>query len=770
MADILHTTVLDPERLALEETLYHCANGYLGVRGCFEEGYPEGIPSVRGTYINAFYDTHPIHHPEKLYGFPETGERILNVTDAQTIFLEVEGERVLLEDGRFSRYERGLDADGGIARRSFEWRTAGGAGIAVSIRRLASLARRELFAVEYSVTCLDRGLDMALIARLEGEVENFFDANDPRLSGKAFKGLAVAKTGAEAAERGGELRILSRTLERGAELATVSLVEIEEGPPARVAAAKDATSASLVLSFRLGPGETLRLARKNVYADSDRSASAEATAREATERLRGLSFAAIAAEQERELAGRWAAADISVAGDESVSEALRFDLFELMQSAPADERSSVPAKGLSGEGYEGHYFWDAEIYMAPFYLYTDPAAARRMLLYRHSTLTGARTHARAMSQARGAVFPWRTIAGRECSAYYPSGSAQYHINADIAYAAWKYYEATSDLPFLRDAGAELLFETARAWVEIGHFSEGEFRIDAVTGPDEYACIVDNSYYTNAMARFNLRAALKARAALAADLPDALADIDRRIGLWPSEPGSWEEAAERMYLPYDAARDIAAQDDGFLRRAEWDFEGTPDSDYPLLLTRHHLCLRRHQVCKQADVVLAHFLLPGIAAESTVRNSYAYYEKRTTHDSSLSYAVFAAMAARLGDTEKALEYFSRTARLDLDDVQGNSRDGIHAANLGGTWLALAMGFGGLSAEEGLLSLGPVLPESWKGLSFTAAFRGSTLRIRATRAAGGRVDTLVELLRGPGLHLSLYGERRFLEGSLRATSSGP
>ncbi len=767
MSKMIASSRLDPSALVLEETLYHVANGYLGLRGCFEEGYPGTPESVRGTYLNAFYDTHPINHPEKLYGFPETGERMLNVTDAQTIELSVDGERVLLEPGRFEGYERSLDAALGTMRRAFEWRSKSGSRIAVEIVRLASLPRPELFAVGYSLRALDRQASIVVTARLEGEVQNYFDESDPRLPGGVFKGLAVTDVEAEAGAKGGELYIESRTLSREASLGVLSLVEVELGPPFGAEAAKDTSSASLAISFDLAAGEAFFMTRKNVYVDSDRGADVREATHSSADDLRGLSFTTLAAEQERELAARWKAADAAAEGDEAVTEALRFDLFELIQSAPADERSSVPAKGLSGEGYEGHYFWDAEIYIAPFYRHSHPEAARRMLVFRHSTLALAREHARVMGQGRGAVFPWRTIAGRECSAYYPSGSAQYHINADIAYSAWKYYEATGDIGFMRDFGAEILFETARAWVELGHFADGQFRIDAVTGPDEYACIVDNNYYTNVMARFNLAKASELRATLAAHFPDALTGLERRIGLEAAERRAWEEAAERMYLPYDAARDITPQDDGFLRRGEWDFAGTPASDYPLLLNHHHLSLRRRQVCKQADAVLAYFLLPGVAAESTVRNSYAYYERITTHDSSLSYAVFAAMAARLGDPEKAYRYFARTVRLDLDDTQGNSKDGIHAANMGGTWLALAMGFGGLVTDGGIPAFSPVLPEAWRGLRFTAAFRGSTITVKAAHADGGRVETILELASGPALEVELDGERRFLERTLRSLS---
>ncbi len=768
MPGILRITHLEPGRLALEESLYHGANGYVGARASFEEGYPEGAAGTGGSYVNGFYYLHPILHPEKLYGFPETGERMPTVADALGIGILADGESVRLDPGRFADYERGLDIDRGVAHRAFTWLSRDGARLRVSIRRLASLARKELIAVELAVEALDRAMSIVLEPRVEGDVENSGGGNDPRLAGSALKGLIVVRAearplpasgppGPSGAQAGGIILVESRAMGRDAGMAVLSLVESEAGPRPQVEPSADAHSAALSLGFRLGAGESFRLSRKNVYADSDRfPEGAAAAALGLASGLGGVSFEALEAEQAREAALRWSAAEASIRGDPKCDEGLRFSVFQLLQSAPAAEASSVPAKGLSGEGYEGHYFWDAEIYMAPFYTYTNPAAARRMLSCRGRMLEGAREHARVMGLRRGALFPWRTIAGRECSAYYPSGSAQFHINADIAYACWHYWEATGDLDFLERYGAEILVETARAWIEAGHFRGGEFRIDAVTGPDEYACVVDNSYYTNAMARFNLKRALEARAILAARSPDTLASIENRIGMEAEETRAWEEAARLMRLPYDEALGVCCQDDGFLSRGEWDFGSTPASDYPLLLTRHHLSLRRRQVCKQADVVLAHFLLPGISGEAAARASYDYYERRTTHDSSLSYAIFAAMAARLGDAEKALGYFEKAARLDLDDIQGNAKDGVHLASAGGAWLALAMGFGGLSFPGAVPSLAPILPERWSGLRFTIRFRGSTMRVEASRAEGGRVEASVELLSGPEIGIELYGER--------------
>lgn len=781
MAAILKVSAFEPQRLLLEETLFHCANGYVGVRGNFEEGRAAGSRTVRGTYINAFYDTHPIHHPERLFAFPEVGEKIVNVTDTQTIELFVDGEPLALTPKSVSGYTRVLDGGSGVCSRSFVWTTRKAKRVKVDIRRVASLAVRELFAVEYCVSAIDEAFDAVVVAGIDGDVQNYYDVSDPRVSGSAFKPLVVVAVEADAGGGRGRLYVESRTRETAFSLGVLSLTEGSlsriglAGPPQAVAAtaeppAPGAGRAAISYSFRCEPGTAFVMVRKNIFADSARHGDVRKSVAAIGEAVYGLGFGDIADGQAERLSEFWDRADVAIEGDAQVEEGLRFNLFQLLQSAPDDGRSGIPAKGLSGEGYEGHYFWDTEIYMAPFFIYTNPAIARNLLAFRHSILDGARAHARDMGHRRGAAFPWRTIAGRECSAYYPSGSAQYHINADIAYACWKYFEATDDLPYLRDHGAEVLFETARIWMELGHFARGQFRIDAVTGPDEYTCLVDNNFYTNAMARYNLENALKARKILLDREPAALEELERRIGLGKGEPALWRKAAEAMYLPYDAALDLSPQDDTFLDKGPWDFEGTARENYPLLLHYHHLTLCRYQVCKQADAVLAHFLLPGTAAESTVRHSYDYYERITTHDSSLSYAVFAAMAARLGDAEKAYRYFTETVRLDIDDRHGNTRDGIHAANMGGTWLALVFGFGGFLPREGLAAFRPILPRQWRSLSFRVTYRGSTIRVIASRAGAERTAVRLKLMSGGPIEVELYGVRRLLTDELRGDSPAP
>jgi alpha,alpha-trehalose phosphorylase len=430
-------------------------------------------------------------------------------------------------------------------------------------------------------------------------------------------------------------------------------------------------------------------------------------------------------------------------------------MYTLLASAGKDGIGNIASKGLSGEGYEGHYFWDTEIYMFPFFLLTDQELARQLLLSRARMLPGARAHAREMGHVSGALYAWRTITGSECSSYFPSGSAQYHINSAIAHAFLSYWQVSGDLPFMADTGAEVLIETARLWLDAGHWYEGQFRIDSVTGPDEYSCIVNNNYYTNRSAQAHLQGLVR----LCQQLRESglLEPVREKTGLAEEELVACAKAAEAMYLPFDECLGISAQDDSFLKKERLNLSGIPRENFPLLMHYHPLFLYRHQVCKQADTVLSHFLYEEGEKEEVIRKSFAYYEELTTHDSSLSECVFSMMAARVGDAKKAYEYYRRSAALDLENTHGNTADGIHAANMGGCWMGIVFGFGGLRLHREGLSLRPILPDGMKGYSFTITWKKTKMMLSITPE---EVEILSE---GPEIEVQLYGEAHRLNGRL-------
>jgi alpha,alpha-trehalose phosphorylase len=412
-----------------------------------------------------------------------------------------------------------------------------------------------------------------------------------------------------------------------------------------------------------------------------------------------------------------------------IQQAIRFNLFQILQASARAENAGVPAKGLTGQAYEGHYFWDTEIYLLPFLIYTAPQIAKNLLSFRYRMLPQARDRARQLGH-RGATFPWRTINGEEASAYYAAGTAQYHINADIMYALRKYVHATGDELFLERCGAEMLVETARLWLDLGFYSEtkgGKFCINAVTGPDEYNTVVNNNAYTNLMVRENLRYAAQVVEALRATKPDAYAALVHKTALEYSEVEAWIRAADAMYVPYDEKLKIIPQDDDFLDRERWDFQNVPHDRYPLLLFYHPLNIYRKQVIKQADVVLAMFLLGDAYSLEEKRCNFDFYDPLTTGDSSLSSCVEAIISAQTGNMEKAIRYGMAALLMDLADVGGNVKNGCHIASMGGAWMLFTYGFGGMRDQDGTLSFSPRrAPEDNAILRFPITYRGRMLEV--------------------------------------------
>ncbi|WP_147804503.1 glycoside hydrolase family 65 protein [Alkalicoccus halolimnae] len=737
---------LTEEQLLVNESLFSLGNGFLGVRGNVEEGYGPDMTSIRGTYINAYHDETEIEYGEKLYAFPETQQKLVNIIDSQTVTIDIDGERFSMFSGKILGLERVLHMDRGIQERRVHWRSPKGKEVKLTFRRLVSFTRKELFAQEITIDP-STPAEVHVAASVNGNVSNFVDPNDPRVASGHAERLHVT-----AQEAGEVLHVTNQTYETklNVHCASCSLLE---GAEADKEVIEEEGKLTETYSFQAdGP---VVLTRWNAYTDTYRHENR--LKEKAEEVLAGRpAFSLLEKEQKEYLDHFWMQANLKVGGDESLQQGIHFNLYHLLQSAGRDAVSNIPAKGLSGEGYEGHYFWDTEIYMFPVFLMTQPEIAKQLLKYRHSLLDAARARAKEVGHSQGALFPWRTITGGECSAYFPAGTAQYHISADISYSFIQYYLVTGDEDFLRDYMLEVLTETSRLWMDMGHEKNGMFRLDDVTGPDEYTCIVNNNYYTNVMAKHSLRWAVKAW--------QKLPEGDRRVwaeklDLKESEMKQWEKAAKNMYLPYSNELGIQAQDDTFLNKKVWDLENTPKEKFPLLLHYHPLTLYRYQVCKQADTVLGHFLLEDEADEETMRRSYDYYEKVTTHDSSLSYCVFSMMAARLGRGDKAYRYFIETARLDIDNTHKNTKDGLHLANMGGTWLALVFGFAGMRVKEKGLVFRPVLPKEWDTLSFRIQYQGRLLEVTLNRK-----EAVYQLLEGKTLHFTHRNE------SVTVTASRP
>jgi alpha,alpha-trehalose phosphorylase len=733
------------------ETIFTLANGYLGLRGSHEENHPAVEP---GTYLNGFYELRPISYGEKAYGFPDTGQTMLNCPDGKILKLYVDDEPFDVQTRETTDYRRRLDMAKGLKTRALTWLHPNGKRIRYRTTRLVSLTNRHVAALQAEITIEGHGARVILASEL-GRTAPMTESRDPedprlgsRLGEQALRPLGTAD--------GDDRRVVLSfgTQLSGARMACGMDHAVECDDPWEVRIERAAEGAQAVFRIDASGDRTIRLTKFLAYHHS-RHRPADELRRQVgwtLDSAKACGFDELVARQERAVGEFWQRADVKVADHEDrTQQVIRWNLFQLLQASACVDGAGIGARGLTGQTYEGHYFWDTEIYVLPFICYTNPRIARSLLKFRYDKLDRARRRAQELGHA-GALFPWRTINGDEASAYYAASTAQYHINADIAYALRKYVDITGDVAFLHDYGVEILVETARLYTSLGYYNfhrNAQFCIAGVTGPDEYTAIVNNNYFTNLMARENLRYAAATVRAVARDHPAAHARLVRATALDEDEVEDWEQAASHMFLPYDDHLGIHLQDDSFTDKPIWDFLRTPADHYPLLLYYHPLNLYRHQVIKQADIILAMFLLSHEFSIEDKRRNFDYYDPLTTHDSSLSVCVQSIIANEIGASEKALEYFQFAATMDLSDVGGNVKHGAHIASIGGTWLALVYGFGGLRDHGGRLYFAPKLPQIWSGLTFHLEARGSRLRVEA-----GHDRTRYTLLQGPKLTLTHRG----------------
>lgn len=742
----------EPGRRQRDATLFALANGSLGVRGGFEEGRGDGD----GSYLAAVYEQNPIHYHERFRGFALSTDTRVPVADGKRIEVWLGQERLDPDSAEVLAFERELDLHAGTLRRRMRLRSATGATVEIHAERVVPLNVHpggcDLLAIRYRVASIDYSGPIALVSAIESGRQAAAQGDDPRIGVSGSEGLLAdgARADAEQARYGqrshrGTGAVLCGQRHRLPQAAAVLHFAAAEADDARAAQRYEA---------QLTPGAGIVLEKFVAYASAADAAGLDARIDTALAAAVDAGYEALAALQAGAMADFWRDAELSIDGDPQAELALRFNLFHLWQSAGRDGVTGTAAKGLTGEGYEGHCFWDTEAYVLPVMAYTAPEVARAMLQSRHGMLAAARAHAREMNHPAGALYPWRTIAGGECSAHYPSGSAAYHINAAIAYAIGLYFDASDDVGFLLDGGAEMLFETARIWPQIGHFNPrrgGAFCIHEVTGPDEYTAMVDNNYYTNRMAQQHLRRAVAVWRRLRADRPAQAEALAARLALDADEVASWERAAEAMYLPYDERLGVYAQDDGFLDKPRWPFPPRQGEHRPLLLDYHPLTLYRYQVCKQADVVMALVLAGDGIDRARKRRSYDYYEAVTSHDSTLSASMFGILASEVGLADKALAYFDASLRVDLDDLHGNTDHGVHMAAMAGSWLALTQGFAGLRAIQGELHFAPTLPARWNGYGFGLRWRGRELHVGVQGA-----QVRYRLIEGEPLEIVHAGQR--------------
>lgn len=739
-------TSYHPDDLGVTETLFTVANGYLGMRGNPEEGRPS---YAHGTFVNGFHETWPIRHAEAAFGFARTGQTIVNVPDTKVLKIYVDDEPLTFGTADLEFYERSLDFRDGLLRRNLIWRTPSGKRVRIHSTRMVSMTQRHLAFHTLEITMLTGDapvvISSQIINRQDGRDEYVDPVRpdstamvDPRKAA-AFQGRVLVPRLHYARED--RMLLGYQCATSGMTLAVAADHELTTDDEHEIVVRGDEDLAKTVFRVDATEGSTIGLCKTVAYHSSRGVPVRELSDRcdRTLDRAKRQGLRHYLADQRAWFTRFWESADVEVGPQDgtashdlaAVQQATRFNLFSLAQASGRTDGLGVPAKGVTGSGYEGHYFWDTEVYVIPFLTYTLPEVARNALHFRSVLLPAARNRAREMAQS-GAMYPWRTINGEEASAYYAAGSAQVHIDADVAYALTKYVSATGDRGFLVREGIDMLVETARMWADLGFWrSNGDesFHIHGVTGPDEYTTVVNNNLFTNVMARFNLEQAVEAVEWVRETDPAEFDRIRSRLDLSGAEVDEWRRCAEGMSIPFDEGLGIHPQDDFFLDREVWDLSKTPAELRPLLLHYHPLVIYRFQVLKQADVVLALFLQGDRFTPEEKRADFEYYDPITTGDSTLSACVQSVIAAEVGHHETALRYFHEALYVDLGDLHGNTVDGMHVASCGGVWSALVSGFGGMRDHGGALSFDPRLPSAWPSLRYRLAWHGSRLVVEVT-----------------------------------------
>ncbi|QEN06644.1 glycoside hydrolase family 65 protein [Oceanispirochaeta crateris] len=691
------------------KTLLFCGNGFLGV-----QANAPGSSQTSGTFINGFYETTPITYGEKAYGYPGMQQVMIPLVDV----LNWEVSKATASGYEALDISKGtieLDMQKGIRKTSCQIVGSDGSDLLIQEEVLTSLVHSQCL---YSrITLKGRG-KYRITRRIGPPNLESKESGDPRKMESLQKDL-FRKSDYTVTSRGCMIEETT-TSSNLSYRCTVCLDRFS-----RYEGIESNQYETLYQDIDLDESsESSRLLMARFEADPPSGLPSEKVRDE--QKNFPMDWQKICSEQENYLKDFWKKADTIIEGKPEYTRALRYNSYGLLQSTGTDPARSGAAKGLSSGGYNGHTFWDADIYIQGALNNIDPRRARTLVEYRIAHLKEARDRAEELSEV-GALYPWRTINGRECSAFFPAGTAQFHINADIIWGLKSFLDHSGERDILLKGGAEMLFETARFWAAFALDVPGKgYCLHCVTGPDEYTALVNNNFYTNLMAREHLSFAHATALELLDEFPEWTAKLIKQLNLSIREINSWRHIAHHFYLPKVEDSLIYKQDDSFLEKSPWDWEHTPLEKRPLLLHYHPLKIYRHRVMKQPDVIMGLLLQKQYFDKEVFASNFDYYEPLTSGDSSLSSAIQSAVAA-LGDRqEQAEDYFRKNLFLDLEDKEGNTDNGIHLAAMGGARIALLYGFAHMEISAGVLHLNPDFPRNWGRISFSLLHKGVLLKV--------------------------------------------
>jgi kojibiose phosphorylase len=720
----------DPERANFHETVFTVGNGRIGTRGSLEEGH---AGELSATFLAGVYDGHGV-----------TVIDLVNAPDWVDTAVFVDGIRLDVDTCTVVSHHRALHLRDGLLTRTTVFEDARGRRTRLETVRCASMADRRICALRVEVTPENHASEIWIETGIDGDRRNLerlpvYPEGTVHPPGTRWEKWARAKHLREAARvvDGDGLYLEMRTIDTGVDVGYAAAVAYEPASERRsVRQRRERITEQSV--HRVASGATLRMDKLVAVCTSRDPDHAEPLLDRCRAALAGAGgFDAVVAASGAVWLRLWDECDAEVVGDPRFTRALRFCVYHLLIAAnPEDPTVNIGANALTGERYRGHVFWDTEIFLLPFYILTQPDTARALLRYRHHTLDGARENSRENGTG-GARYPWESAdTGREeCPQFTHDGADRFwtreeeiHVSADVAYGIVRYVEATGDTAFLHDVGAEVLFETSRFWVDrVEPMADGSaYELRQVMGPDEFHSHVDNNAFTNRLARWHLTQSVQLHDELRDRYPAAFAAVAAKIGLEPGERDRWLEVAGRL-LGAREEHGVIEQFTGYFERddvpiTEWDENDMPR--YPK--GYHHFNCETTKLIKQPDVVMLMYLLPDESDAATKKANFDYYEARTMHKSSLSPSIHAIIGMEVGDTTRAVQYFERSALVDLADNQGNTSDGMHIASAGGTWQILVNGFGGLRILGGRVTLTPWLPEDWEGVRFRIRWRGRPIRV--------------------------------------------
>ncbi|MBQ6174717.1 MAG: family 65 glycosyl hydrolase [Clostridia bacterium] len=707
----------DPAHARVSESVFSLANESMGIRGCFDEG--GSADSLRGAYINGVYDALPIGRSYR--GIIDHTHFMIPAADWLLTRLTLDGET--LDPGRSDcrEFRRELDMRAGTLTRTFVWHTASGKALRLTFIRFLDMIRRERAYQRIVMEALNFSGEIGVVTGLSfGLVHEGY--------GRCFWG----ETRAEA--RGNRLMLQSVTLASGQEVFAGAVTDLSGIPCAE---GKEALLTGTVL---LREGEPRRLDKRCVILFTGRHGEALWQAGlDALDAAEAVSPDEALVAQRSWWDARWATSDIRIEAADDSSESdvaaeqqgVRFCSFQLAQTYNGGSmRHNIGAKGMTGEAYNGHAFWDTESCCLPFYLFTDPRAARDLLLFRYNTLPQALERAK-MLDCKGACYPIATLNGEEACSLWQHASLQLQPSTAVAYGIWHYVHVTGDTDFLRDYGAEMLLQIARFLAgRVGRGAQtGKYGFFGVMGPDEFHMMVNNNAYTNYMGKRTLAYAADVLAGMRETQPEAFAALAAKTALAPGEPDEWRTIADGMYIPV-GGDGLIEQHDGYFNLPHTEINEIPVSEFPLYDHWSYDRIYRTDMIKQPDVLMMLYLYNASFPEEVKRINYDFYQPRTIHESSLSPAIHSILAAELGKMDEAVRFFGYATRLDLDNYNRNTREGLHTTSIAMAWANIVYGFAGLRSDGERLRFAPRLPERWKSLRFSVVYRGRVIRVRMER----------------------------------------